>query len=172
MSTRSHTRAPRRDSRARRTVPAPRSPVDSPWELRPVAGGAVVSASGRPFAHGRVEDTGDRVVVEFWTSPGVPQDLRVRLARLTFRDTALRARRPVLVCLPAGDSVLLTEVRTHLAGACSRVAGATCLVEGRVGEGPAGDQLGPPAADQFGSTTRTSVTGRRPLVTPGSATVG
>ena len=142
-------------SREHRTVPSPRAPESRAWDVRPSPSGAVVTTSGRPLAEGRVEDAGDRVVVHFWTSPGLPPQLRVRLVGLTFGHPALRPRRPVLVCVPAGDSEVLTEARAHLAGARSRIAGATCLVEG-----------------QLGSTTRTSSTGRRPLATPGSAVVG
>jgi hypothetical protein len=49
-----------------------------------------------------------------------------------FAHPAVRAQRPILVTLPRGDSAVLHEVEAHVAGAQARVAGVTCLIEGRV----------------------------------------
>ena len=133
MSTRAQTRS--HALRSQRAVPRPRYPEGGGWDVRASPTGAVVTTAGRPLAEGRVEDAGDRVVVQFWTSSGLPQQLRVRLAAVTFRHPALRPRRSVLVCMPAGEAEVLTEARSHLTGSHSHLAGATCLLEGVVESG-------------------------------------
>jgi hypothetical protein len=55
-----------------------------------------------------------------------------RLVGEAFAHPAVRPERPILVTLPRGDSAVLEQVHAHLHGARSRVAGVTCLVEGRV----------------------------------------
>lgn len=133
-------------------------PAATAWVTRAGPTGAVVTSSGRALAEGSVEDSGDRVVVQFWTSPGVPPHVRARLVALTFRHVALWPGRPVLVCVPAGDSEVLVRARDHVALAHTRAAGATCLVHGVV----EGAVSGAPAPRARG-TRRTPVPGRRPL---------
>ena len=80
------------------------------------------------------------VVAELvWATRRLEQSRRVatpsvcsRLVDEAFAHPAVRARRPILVTLPRGDSAVLQEVEAHVDGALSRVAGVTCLVEGRV----------------------------------------
>lgn len=104
-----------------------------PWELvASGAGVAVVGESGR-VAEAQVADEPGRVVVDVrsWLH-GLPPELGARLVAQAFAHPAVSAHRPVLVILPRGESAVLEEVRCHVSGARVRVAGVTCLVEGRV----------------------------------------
>jgi hypothetical protein len=81
----------------------------------------------------QVRDRDHRLMLEFWTaSPALPVELRRELVRQAFTHPAVRPGREVLACTPTGDSEVLTAVRDRVSGARSRVAGATCLVEGTV----------------------------------------
>ncbi|SFL43165.1 hypothetical protein [Geodermatophilus ruber] len=86
-----------------------------------------------PLAWAQIREEGDRVCVEFEVS-AVPEPVRLGtdLARDVFRHAALRSERPLLAALPHGSSEVLDEVRRHVPDARIRVAGATCLVQGRV----------------------------------------
>jgi hypothetical protein len=103
------------------------------WELLTSrAGVSVVGEVGR-LAEAQVAEEADRVVVDIRAELlGLPADLVTRLVGEAFAHPAVRARRPILVTLPRGDSAVLHEVEAHVDGALSRVAGVTCLVEGRV----------------------------------------
>jgi len=92
----------------------------------------VVGETGR-LAEAQVAEETGRVVVDIRPELlGLPADLVTRLVGEAFAHPAVRAQRPILVTLPRGDSAVLQEVEAHLDGALSRVAGVTCLVEGRV----------------------------------------
>lgn len=81
----------------------------------------------------RVTEQGNRVVLEFPAISGARRDgLAAALVREAFTHPAVRADRPIVVCVPRGDSDVLAEVRPHLEAPRTRVAGVTCLVEGRV----------------------------------------
>lgn len=111
-----------------------RTAAGTRWEVLTSAGGVAVTTPGGLVAGARVETQGQRVVLEFWTSTaGLPQQLRRDLVGSAFGHPAVRPRTPVLVCAPTGDSEVLSAVRRHVAVTGSRVAGATCLVEGAVG---------------------------------------
>ena len=103
------------------------------WEmLTSRTGVSVVGEAGR-LAEAQVAEETDRVVVDIRPELlGLPADLVTRLVGEAFAHPAVRARRPILVTLPRGDSSVLQEVEAHVDGASSRVAGVTCLVEGRV----------------------------------------
>jgi hypothetical protein len=103
------------------------------WELLTSRTGvAVVGESGR-LAEAEVAEESDRVVLDIRPELlGLPADVVARLVGEAFAHPAVRAQRPILVTLPRGDSAVLEEVQAHLEGARSRVAGVTCLVEGRV----------------------------------------
>ena len=103
------------------------------WELLTSRTGvSVVGETGR-LAEAQVAEETDRVVVDIRPELlGLPADLVARLVDEAFAHPAVRARRPILVTLPRGDSAVLQEVEAHVDGALSRVAGVTCLVEGRV----------------------------------------
>ena len=103
------------------------------WELLPSRTGvSAVGETGRLAAAQVAEETG-RVVLDIRPELlGLPADLVTRLVGEAFAHPAVRAQRPVLVTLPRGDSAVLQEVEAHVDGALSRVAGVTCLVEGRV----------------------------------------
>jgi hypothetical protein len=95
-------------------------------------GVAVVAETGR-LAEVQVAEETDRVVVDIRTDLfALPDDVVPWLLAEAFAHPAVRAQRSVLVTLPRGDSAVLEEVQARLEGARSRVAGVTCLVEGRV----------------------------------------
>src|SRR3954447_6859680 len=104
-----------------------------PWELLTSRTGvSVVGEAGR-LAEPEVAEESDRVVVDIRPELlGLPAEVVARLVGEAFAHPAVRARRPILVTLPRGDSTVLDEVHAHLDGARSRVAGVTCLVEGTV----------------------------------------
>jgi hypothetical protein len=87
---------------------------------------------GPVAAHVEVREDDAHVQLEFWVDQRVPRELRARLTSRAFEHPALRAHRPVSVGLPRGETEVLREVRSHMADASARVAGATCLLEGRV----------------------------------------
>src|SRR3954452_19946538 len=103
------------------------------WELLTSRTGvSVVGETGR-LAEAQVAEETGRVVVDIRPELlGLPADLVTRLVGEAFAHPAARAQRPILVTLPRGDSAVLQEVEAHVDGALSRVAGVTCLVEGRV----------------------------------------
>jgi hypothetical protein len=91
-----------------------------------------VGETGR-LAEAQVAEETERVVVDIRPElVGLPADLVTRFVGEAFAHPAVRASRPILVTLPRGDSAVLHEVEAHVDGALSRVAGVTCLVEGRV----------------------------------------
>ena len=103
------------------------------WELLTSRTGVAVVGETGPFAEAQVAEETDRVVVDIHTETlGVPADIVSRLVGEAFAHPAVRAQRPILVTLPRGDSAVLHEVEGHVDGARSRVAGVTCLIEGRV----------------------------------------
>ena len=103
------------------------------WELLTSRSGVAVMGEVGRLAEVQVAEERDRVVLDIWAeAPGLPDDLGVRLVGQAFAHPALWAERPILVTLPRGESAVLEEVRAHLDGARSRVAGVTCLVEGTV----------------------------------------
>jgi hypothetical protein len=104
-----------------------------PVELLTSRTGVAVVGEGGRLAEAQVAEEPDRVVVDIRPELfGLPADVVARLVEETFAHPAVRAERPVLVTLPRGESAVLEEVRAHLDGARSRVAGVTCLVEGTV----------------------------------------
>src|SRR3954451_4848341 len=103
------------------------------WELLTSRTGVSVIGEVGRLAEAQVAEETDRVVVDIRPELlGLPADLVTRLVNSAFAHPAVRARRPILVTLPRGDSAVLQEVEAHVEGASSRVAGVTCLVEGRV----------------------------------------
>jgi hypothetical protein len=68
----------------------------------------------------------------FWADERLPRELHTRLTRSAFQHPALRRHRAVTVALPHRETDVLLEARRHLADASTRVAGATCLLDGRV----------------------------------------
>src|SRR5215212_915215 len=102
------------------------------WELLTSRTGiAVMGATGR-LAEAEVAEEPDRVVLDIRAElPGLPPEIVARLVGQAFAHPAVRAERPILFTLPRGESAVLEEVQAHLHGARSRVAGVTCLVEGR-----------------------------------------
>ncbi|SSC26096.1 Hypothetical protein KLENKIAIHU_4926, partial [Klenkia terrae] len=79
-----------------------------------------------------VQDTEAEVKVVFSLTDRVPHGMATELARGAFAHPALEPDRTVAVSLPQGEVDVLAEVRRHLWVVQTHVAGATCLVEGRV----------------------------------------
>ena len=104
-----------------------------PWELVASSSGVAVVGEGGRVAEAQVVEETSRVVVDVrsWLH-GLPPELCARLVAQAFAHPAVSADRPVLVILPRGESAVLEEVWCHVSGAQVRVAGVTCLVEGRV----------------------------------------
>src|SRR6185437_4656924 len=77
------------------------------WELLTSrAGVSVVGEVGR-LAEAQVGEEADRVVVDIRPELlGLPADLVARLVDEAFAHPAVRARRPILVTLPRGDSAV------------------------------------------------------------------
>lgn len=102
------------------------------WQVLSCARRTVATTTHGAVAGATIDDAGDRVVVEFWSSPALPHELRALLVDTTFAHPAISGQRPVLLCVPVNDSEVLTEARNHLDDPHSHVAGSTCLIEGRV----------------------------------------
>lgn len=103
------------------------------WELLTSRGGVSVMAETGRLAEAQIAEESERVVVDFSAYVhGLPTDIGTGLVHQAFAHPAVRPDRPILVTLPRGESAVLAEVQAHLEGARSRVAGVTCLVEGRV----------------------------------------
>jgi hypothetical protein len=112
-----------------------RTPVDAPggqWWLEREDHGVTARSGRRPVAHVEVREVGPRVDLVFWVDERLPRELHTRLTRSAFEHPAVRPHRPVTVALPQREVDVLLEARTHVADAATRVAGATCLLEGRV----------------------------------------
>ena len=130
-------------------APEPRSPVDAPrttvgraadgrqWELRIGPSGVTAVTRRGTVAEAHVSERNEQVVVEFWAEgPDQPAELSIQLVAQAFSLPAVRPHRPVLVCVPQHNGAVLAEARRRLEGAWTRTAGVTCLLEGRIGEGP------------------------------------
>lgn len=101
------------------------------WLVRDEHGVTACSRRG-PVAHVEVRESDARVGLEFWVDELLPRALRTRLTSKVFEHPALRPHRPLSVGLPRGETEVLREVRSHMADSSTRVAGATCLLEGHV----------------------------------------
>jgi hypothetical protein len=117
-------------------IPTPRpagaESAAHPWQVEQDDHGVTARVDHDPVAHAGVLDDPSRVSLVFWVDERLPQALRTELARTAFEHPALRPDRPVAVALPQRETELLREVRSHLADDSTHVAGATCLIEGRV----------------------------------------
>ncbi|MGY1747642.1 hypothetical protein [Modestobacter sp. SYSU DS0511] len=95
-------------------------------------GVTALAGSGRPVAHVEVREDEAGVRLEFWLAQATPPRVRTELARSVFEHAALHPRRTVLAAVPHGQHDVLAELRAHVSGGRTHVAGATCLLEGRV----------------------------------------
>jgi hypothetical protein len=102
------------------------------WWLDEDAHGVTARDRSGPVARVEVAEDGAGVQLVFWADERLPRQLRADLTRLAFRHPALRTSRPVSVALPHREVDVLDEVRAHVTGARTHVAGATCLLDGRV----------------------------------------
>jgi hypothetical protein len=103
------------------------------WEMLTNVAGVTVTSPRGTVAEARVSERGDQVVLEIWAGADLPQELSSQLVDHAFAHPSVRSDRPVLVCLPTRYASVLREVTHHVADPRTRVAGVTCLVEGRVG---------------------------------------
>lgn len=119
-------------ARPRPPVPLPRSTGEPP-PAAPRKPDRPAADLPRRLAEAQVSERDGTVVIEFWVDVARgPVQLRRLLVAETFGHPAVRARRPVLVSVPLGDSALLGEVGARLAMARTRACGSTCLIEGVV----------------------------------------
>jgi len=102
------------------------------WWMELDGDGLTAVDSGGALAHVDVREDDDRVHLVFWLDDRLPGTVGTELTRRLFEHPALRHQRPVAASLPHRGVDVLTELRRHLAGATTHVAGATCLVVGRV----------------------------------------
>lgn len=101
------------------------------WWLEQDEDGVTAKDSHGAIAHVEVREDDARVRLDFWLDERLPGDLRTELTRTAFEHPALHPQRPVSVALPHREVEVLREARAHLANPSTRVAGATCLLEGR-----------------------------------------
>jgi hypothetical protein len=110
----------------------PGEPGGGGWRLHRDDHG-VTACSGRvPVAHVEVREDDARVRLEFWVDERLPHEVCARLTSMAFEHPALSPQRPVSAAFPHRETGVLLEVRSHVAEASTRVAGATCLLDGRV----------------------------------------
>jgi hypothetical protein len=120
----------RTPSPARTAVPT--APAVPGWRCEADETGIAARSASGTGAHVAVHDDDSRVRLDFWISDGVPNQVRAQLARQVFQHPALRSRRQVTAALPHGQADVLEALRSHVPDARTHVAGATCLLEGRV----------------------------------------
>jgi hypothetical protein len=116
------------------TAPAGPPAAEPPaWQLVRDDDGVTAVCPRGQLAAARVHEDGEQVWVEFEldTTP-LPARLGTELADSVFEHAALAPRRPFLATIPRAAGEVLAEVCRHAPDARSRVAGATCLVHGRV----------------------------------------
>lgn len=117
------------------TTHVPTEPADgaSGWRLEEDARGVTArDRRGSPVAHVDIIEEGERVDLVFWFDERLPGPVTTGLAREAFAHPALRPHRPVAAALPQHQADALGELRAHLAGVTTHVAGTTCLVVGQV----------------------------------------
>jgi hypothetical protein len=102
------------------------------WWLERDEHGVTARDRSGPIAHVEVREDGDRVQLDFSTEERLPHGLHARLTSLAFEHPSLRPQRLVSAAFPVREADILIEIRSHLAGASTRAAGTTCLLDGRV----------------------------------------
>lgn len=119
------------------------APTGAAAEVATDGSGVTVESPAGTVATAHVYEHGDEVVIEFSTaSRGLSDTLRRTLVDRAFDHAAVRTGRPILVCVPRGDSEVLRQSRRHVQEDSAHVAGVTCLITGRVGrDGPARGRL-------------------------------
>jgi hypothetical protein len=93
----------------------------------------VTACSGRgAIAHAEVREDDDRVRLDFSIDERLPHELHRSLTSMVFEHPALHPRRLVSAAFPHRETDVLLEVRSHVVAISTRVAGTTCLLDGRV----------------------------------------
>jgi len=86
-----------------------------------------------PMAQARIQEHDGCLTVDIWLDRGfLPHHLKADLARGVLAHPTARPGRTVLAAFPCGESELLDGLRSGLSGVRTRVAGSTCLLEGRI----------------------------------------
>jgi len=112
--------------------PTDERPRERDWWLERDEHGVTAHGPRGPMAHVEVREDGDRVRLDFSVEERLPHDLHARLTSLAFEHPSLRPQRLVSAAFPLREADILIEVRAHVAGASTRAAGTTCLLDGRV----------------------------------------
>ncbi|MCW2576065.1 MAG: hypothetical protein JWR66_2095 [Modestobacter sp.] len=74
----------------------------------------------------------DRVRLDFSIDERLPSELYTRLTSMAFEHPSLGPQRWVSAAFPHRETDVLLEMRSHVAVTSTRVAGTTCLLDGRV----------------------------------------
>jgi hypothetical protein len=114
------------------TGPAHERPRAGDWWLERDDHGVTARNLRGPMAHVEVSEDDGRVRLDFTVDEGLPRELCARLTGLAFAHPSLRPQRLVSAAFPRRETDVLIAVGSHLVGASTRAAGATCLLDGRV----------------------------------------
>ncbi|MGY1697583.1 MULTISPECIES: hypothetical protein [unclassified Geodermatophilus] len=127
------TRAPadRRAAASRRGLP-PAADRPAAWQVVRGCGSVAARSADGGVAEAVVHDDEDVVRVEVHASRPLPAPTAAALVTELFAEPAFHPARRVLAALPAAHHEVVTEVRRRLAVVDAHVAGATCLMRGRV----------------------------------------
>jgi hypothetical protein len=100
--------------------PTAEEPRVQDWWLEQDEHGVTACNGRRPIAHVEVHEDDDRV------------QLYTRLTSMAFEHPSLGPQRWVSAAFPHRETDVLLEMRSHVAVTSTRVAGTTCLLDGRV----------------------------------------
>jgi hypothetical protein len=107
------------------------------WELVTDAAGITAVMGAATVAEAHVWERDQEITIELWVDGAdLPGALSVQLVAQAFAHPAVRAHRPVLLCIPRREGALLQQVLRRVDEARTRAAGMTCLVEGTIREDP------------------------------------
>ncbi|SNS11616.1 hypothetical protein SAMN04488107_1443 [Geodermatophilus saharensis] len=103
------------------------------WQVVHGQGSVAARSADGGVAEAVLRDDEDAVRVEVRASRPLPARTAAALVTELFSEPAFRRARPVLLALPAAHHEVVTEVRRRLVEVDAHVAGATCLLSGRMG---------------------------------------
>lgn len=102
------------------------------WHVVPGRASVTARSADGEVAEAVLCDDEELLRVDVRASRPLPARTAAALVTELFRGRAFRRSRPVQVALPAGHHEVFTEVHGRLADVDAHVAGATCLLTGRV----------------------------------------